>query len=171
MTKKFMQLPDAVMRSYYELLTDAPLPEIDALLAGHPKQAKVELGRRVVGGYHSAAAAEDAARRWQREIGEGALPTEIEQRVIHPGGADSAAPGASFPRNDSGEPLVAAVDLLAWAGLVTSRSEARRLIQGGGVSVGDPPRRVAAHDELVAISPGLIVRAGKKKIVRVQVDE
>ena len=58
MMKKFMQVPDAVMRMYFELLTDVPLPEVDRLLAGHPKEAKLTLARHVISGYHPAAHAE-----------------------------------------------------------------------------------------------------------------
>src|SRR5260370_9191146 len=41
MMKKFMQLPDAVMPMYFELLTDLPLPQITALLAGHPNEPTI----------------------------------------------------------------------------------------------------------------------------------
>ncbi|MCA9090823.1 MAG: tyrosine--tRNA ligase, partial [Planctomycetaceae bacterium] len=40
MAKKFMQLPDAVMEMYFELLTDLPLADVQQILAGHPKAAK-----------------------------------------------------------------------------------------------------------------------------------
>lgn len=173
MTKKFMQVPDALMRSYFELLTDLPLAEVDRLLAGHPKEAKVTLGRLVVAQYHDSAAAEAAAGRWQKEIGEGALPGDIEVRVIHPGGKAPAAGGAAgfSQRDPAGRPIVAAVDLLAWAGLVTSKSEARRLIQGGGAYVGDDQRRLNTPEELVVLEPDLLVRAGKKKVVRLRTSE
>lgn len=61
MMKKFMQLPDEVMRTYFELLTDVPFEEIDAILAGHPKEAKVTLAKSVISEYHDATAADDAA--------------------------------------------------------------------------------------------------------------
>jgi tyrosyl-tRNA synthetase len=153
MTKKFMQIPDALMRSYFELLTDLPLGEVEALLAGHPKAAKVQLGQRVVGEYHSTAAAAEAAARWQREIGEGALPLEIEVRVLQP-----AAAGYTL-RSAAGHPIVKAVELLTWSKLVNGTSEARRLIAGGGVSVGEPQDRVTAHDQPIEVTPNLLVRA------------
>jgi tyrosyl-tRNA synthetase len=55
------------------------------------------------------------------------------------------------------------VDLLAAAGLVPSKSEAKRLIAQGGVSVDG--RRVEA--ERAAIAPGSIVRAGRRRFIRV----
>src|SRR5262249_47491389 len=77
MMKKFMQLPDACLKQFYELLTNVPLDEVAQLLAGHPKTAKVTLAKHVISQYHNAAAAEEAASRWQREIGEGGLPSDI----------------------------------------------------------------------------------------------
>src|SRR5579864_2234820 len=56
MMKKFMQIPDAVMRMYFELLTDIPLDRVTALLAGHPKEAKIALAKSVIGEYHGAKA-------------------------------------------------------------------------------------------------------------------
>ena len=46
MMKKFMQVPDACLKMYFELLTDLPLAEVEQLLAGHPKAAKVALAKR-----------------------------------------------------------------------------------------------------------------------------
>ncbi len=48
MMKKFMQLPDGVMKMYFELLTEVPLDEVDRLLAGHLKEAKVTLAKLVM---------------------------------------------------------------------------------------------------------------------------
>ena len=153
MTKKFMQLPDAVMRTYYELLTDLPFGEIDATLNGHPKAAKVTLGKLVVEHYHDAAAARDAADRWQREIGEGALPSDI--------------PTASILRADLAGDTLRADLLLKNAGLVTSTSEARRKIQEGGAYLGEQKTRIETPDQAVAVTEGLMLWVGKKKFCRV----
>src|SRR5258707_6038443 len=69
MMKKFMQLPDAVMRMYFELLTDIPLDQVNTLLAGHPKEAKIALAKTVIGEYHGLTAGDETAAKWQREIG------------------------------------------------------------------------------------------------------
>ncbi len=43
--KKFMRVSDENLRDYLTLLTDQSADEIDALLAGHPKEAKVTLAK------------------------------------------------------------------------------------------------------------------------------
>ncbi len=151
MTKKFMQLPDAVMRTYFELLTDIPLEEIDTLLAGHPKAAKVELGKRVVTEYHDAAGAAEAAARWQREVGEGALPSDIPEATLRRSQLDSAG-------------CIAAANLLKELGLVPSTSEAGNRIKGGAAYtlVDGAKTELRDRKDLVPIVDGMIVRAGKK---------
>jgi len=153
MMKKFMQLPDAVMRTYFELLTDLPMTEIDALLAGHPKEAKVRLGKTVIGQYHAEGAADEAAARWQKEIGEGALPSDI--------------PVATVRRSDLTGGGIRADLLLKATGLCASTSEARRKIQEGGAYTGEEKTRIEAADQMIAVESGLMLWVGKKRFCRV----
>ncbi len=154
MMKKFMQLPDGVMKMYFELLTEVPLEEVDRLLAGHLKEAKVTLAKLVIGQYHSAADADAAAVRWQNEIGGEALPTDIPDVALD----------ASLLTDGS----IAAVKLLTALNLCRSNGEARRLIQGGGAKLGESKETIASHDQLIAVTDGLLVWAGKKKYCRVK---
>ncbi|MGC1274108.1 MAG: tyrosine--tRNA ligase [Planctomycetaceae bacterium] len=153
MMKKFMQLPDDVMRTYYELLTDLPLAEVDAQLAGHPKQAKVQLAKNVIDQYHPPGEADAAADRWQKEIGEGALPSDI--------------PTATIRRSDLTDGAMRADHLLKAAGLCSSNGEARRKIQEGGAYTGEEKTRIASPDDLIPVADGLMLWVGKKKFCRV----
>ncbi len=148
MMKKFMQLPDAVMRMYFELLTDIPLSEVETLLAGHPKAAKLRLGTTVIEQYHPAGSGAEAAERWQTEIGGGGLPSDIPTVVI----------GEAGP--------VKAAQLFKLAGLVPSTSEARRLINQGGAYMGDDLQVITSPDQEIPLISGLLLKAGKKKLVR-----
>jgi tyrosyl-tRNA synthetase len=154
MMKKFMQLPDTVMRMYFELLTDIELPEVDRLLAGHPKEAKVALARSVMTEYHGAAAAADAAEKWQREIGGDSIPEEIATATVR---SDALSGGA-----------VPAARLLVLTGMCATTSDARRAIAQGGAYVGEDKTRIESHDAPIAVETGLLLRVGKKRIVRVQ---
>ncbi len=155
MMKKFMQLPDGVMRMYFELLTDLPLTEVDQLLAGHPKEAKLRLAERVIAHYHPAGQdgadeARTAADRWQREVGGGGLPADIPTVSVAVTGSVKAAA------------------LLKLAGMVPSTSEARRVIEQGGAYVGDELRVITAPDEELAVSDGMLLKVGKKRYVRLK---
>ena len=157
MMKKFMQVPDTVMRMYFELLTDISLTEIDALLAGHPKVAKISLGKMVIGQYHSLSDAEAAANRWQMEVGEGALPTEI--------------PIVKVSSSKLTDCAIQAARLLVDAGLCPTTSDARRAIAQGGAYYGDAKTRIETHDQALSIVGGLLLFVGKKKFCRIEIGD
>ncbi|QDT38425.1 tyrosine--tRNA ligase [Stratiformator vulcanicus] len=152
--KKFMQVPDECMKPYFELLTQVPLAEVEQLLAGHPKEAKLTLAKTVIGEYHGADAAEEAAERWTREISKGALPEDIPESEL-----------SSDQLQDGGLP---AAKLLTELSLVASGGEARRLIAQGGAKVGEDKRVIGSHDEIVPLTDGELIWAGKKKVKRVR---
>jgi len=154
MMKKFMQLPDGVMKMYFELLTEVPLDEVDRLLAGHLKEAKVTLAKLVIAQYHSVADADAAAVRWQSEIGGEALPTDI--------------PEVELDATLLTDGHLTAVKLLTALNLCPSNGDARRLIQGGGAKLGEHKTTITTHDQQIAVTTGLLVWAGKKKYCRVR---
>jgi len=155
--KKFMQLPDAVMQMYFELLTDIPLQEVETILAGHPKEAKLRLGREVIQQYHPGNHADEAANRWQTEIGGGGLPADI--------------PTIGLSRSLLQDGTVQAANLLKQTGLVVSTSDARRMIAQGGVSYGDDLQVMTSHDQPIPIAEGLLLKVGKKKYARIALGE
>ncbi|MBV07828.1 tyrosine--tRNA ligase [Rubinisphaera sp.] len=154
MTKKLMQLPDEVMQSYFELLTDLPIEEIQEILAGHPKIAKQTLARCIAGEYHSEQEANESVERWEREIGAGGLPSDIPEVTLEK---------ASYPKGN-----VAAVDLLFDLKLVNTKSDGRRLIQQGGAKLGEEKTAIGDINQSIELVEGLIVWAGKKKFCRVK---
>jgi tyrosyl-tRNA synthetase len=157
MMKKFMQVPDQCMRMYFELLTAVPLDEVERLIASDPKQAKITLARHVIGEYHTAAEADEAAAKWQREISDKALPTDLEQVEI--------------PRTVTRNPH-RLVDLIHNVlKLTPSSSDARRLISQGGVWINERDQRVTDINAMVELLDGMIVGAGKKRIVQVKLTE
>ena len=155
---KLMSIPDEVMWSYYELVTDRTPQEIAALkeqvMSGalHPMDAKMRLAEEVVCGFHGVEAGRKAAENFQRVFRDRQAPTEAPVQKIPVGP----------PRK-----LTA---LLAALKLAPSKSEAERLIKQRGVEIDgvcvDDPRR-----EIDLAKPGaFLLRAGKKKFVRLVVE-
>jgi tyrosyl-tRNA synthetase len=169
MMKKFMQVPDAVMKMYFELLTAIPLAEIDQILAGHPKEAKTRLAKAVIAEYSSPQQADEAANRWQREVGGGELPSDIPTIAL-----DLKSLAEQLPQcaGDLAERRLPAAQLLKVTGLFSSTSEASRLISQGGMTVyrGDQPTSVTDAREALDLDNGMLVKAGKKKIVRLNIE-
>ena len=157
MIKKFMQLPDACMRMYFELLTDLPLGEVDTLLAGHPKDAKITLAKMIITEYHDDASADAAVARWEREIGKGEKPADI--------------PTAGVPRGELIDGKIPAAVLLKLTGLCQSTSIARRAIAQGGAYLGEEKTRIESHDQQIAVEDGLMLWVGKKSFCRVELCE
>ena len=143
MMKKFMQIPDATMGMYFQLLTDVPLEDVTSILAGHPKEAKVRLAKSVIADYHSSEQAEGAANRWQREVGGGELPTDIPIVTLNLAKLATQLPQCQA---DLANRRLAAPQLMKVAGLVTSTSDAMRMIAQGGLSVYDGHEPTAVTD-------------------------
>jgi len=157
MMKKFMQVPDACMPQYFELLTNIPLEEAKALIAANPKAAKSKLGQSVIAEYHGTAAAGEAARQWEREIGHGGVPTDLPEVAL---------PVAEL----DGQGMISGIGLLKALKLCATTSEAIRLIEQGGAYIyrGEDKIRIEDGKQLLKVESGLIVRAGKKKGCRVR---
>lgn len=123
---KLMSISDTLMWSYYELLSNKSLSEIAALKESvaqgstHPKQAKVTLAKEIVARFHSPILAEKAAEEFERIFSAQGLPSEIEETRL--------------PTSKE-HPFLA--QILSDLGMVSSRSEARRLIKQDAVSVND----------------------------------
>jgi len=153
---KVMSIPDGPMRQYFTLLTDLPLAEVDRLLGPgvNPRDAKEVLGKAIVAQYHGAAEAESAAAAF-RKRSEGLDPDEI--------------PEVTVPRDQlDPEGRISIPRLIVALGLETSTSNGRRVVEQGGVNVGLDRTPVADFKSLIAVTDGLIVRVGKRKIARVK---
>ncbi|HEY1921556.1 MAG TPA: tyrosine--tRNA ligase, partial [Tepidisphaeraceae bacterium] len=57
---KIMSLPDRLMESYFQLLTDLPMDEVRQQIASHPRDAKIRLARHVISWLHAPADADAA---------------------------------------------------------------------------------------------------------------
>ena len=153
---KIMSVSDEMMWRYYELLTDAQIPEIEQMKRQtHPMQAKKDLARRIVTDFHSAHAAAQAAEDWATQFQKREIPTNVSKVTVKlnrvtAGGAARPSDGGnnSFPLwqvqqgqdggLDSAGPQAVRLDkLLVEAGFVDSRNEAARKIRERAVRVLD----------------------------------
>ncbi len=170
MMKKFMQVPDDVMKMYFELLTPISLAEVDRIMAGHPKEAKMRLAQAVIGGYHSSEQAGEAVQRWQREVGAGELPADIQTVTLSLSTLITQLPQCAA---DLSQRKMNAAQLIKVMGLFPSTSEASRLIAQGAVSVyyNDQPTPVTDAKSVLALEDNMLVKAGRKKIARLKIEE
>jgi tyrosyl-tRNA synthetase len=155
---KLMSIPDDLMWSYYELVTDRAPGDIATLEADvasgrtHPMDAKMQLAQEVIAPFHGSDAARKAAENFQRVFRDREAPVEV--RVVQ------------FPVEAMDKKLTALIVELKFA---ASKSEAERLIKQGGVEidgarVNDPQQKVNSRSK-----SEFLLRAGKKNFVKVQI--
>lgn len=157
---KTMSLPDEMMLRYYELVTAVSLEELRAIEAGlkngdmHPRDIKMRLAREIVAQYHGHEAAYAAEEEFKRIFQQKDLPDELPDFQMS---EDMLENGAVWlPK------------LIVLAKMVGSTSEARRLIQQGGVKVDGEK----IDDPNCNISPvsNMIIQVGKRKFTRIILD-
>jgi tyrosyl-tRNA synthetase len=152
---KTMSLPDDLMSRYFELVTAVSLEELRDIEAGlkdgslHPRDIKMRLAREVVSQYHGIEQARAAEEEFKRMFQQKDLPDEVPE--FRP--AEDMKEEVWLPK------------LMVAAGSTGSTSEARRLIQQGGVKVDG----IKVDDPNITINPsqGMIIQVGKRKFFQI----
>lgn len=152
---KAMSISDDLTRKYFELTTDKTPKEIDEILKGHPRQAKVELGKAIVRRYHNDESAEKAAMEFDNIFKKHDLPDDIPQLNISSKGLE--------------DHKIWIVKLIVSSGFASSNSEARRLITQGGVSIDD--NKLTDPALKIELKNDMVLRVGKRRFARVVVDK
>ena len=153
---KIMSISDDLMWRYFEVLSFRSLDDIAALKRSvaegrNPRDAKFELGQEIVARFHGKAAAEGALAEFIARFQQGAMPEEIREVSI---ASDNGSMGIAH--------------LLKGADLVSSTSEAFRMIQQGAVRIDG--ERVEDRDLQVAVGSTHVYQVGKRKFARVTLD-
>ena len=157
---KIMSISDDLMWRYYELLTDHSVAEIQSLRSGleqgemHPMEAKHQLASRIVADFHSAAVAQEARNHFARVFQQRKLPREMPEFQLASGQAPHRV-----------------VDLLLLASLAPSKSQARRLIEQGGVAINN--NRIGDVNSCLTPTdgPSFVIKVGKRRFARFRYGE
>ena len=181
---KIMSIPDELMWSYYELVTDRTPHEIAGLKSEvadgklHPMDAKMRLAQEVITGFHGEDAARKAAEHFQRVFRDRQAPEEMRHfRIVRAtattfflyerqGDIEEAKPPFAVAGGESEKWS----KMLVLLGQVPSVSEAERLIKQGaieinGIVVKDPLSKLT-----FSLQRSFTVRVGKKKFLRILVE-
>ena len=146
---KAMSIPDTLLREWFTLLTDRT--DVDALLVGHPMEAKKTLAADVVKWFHGDAAGVAARGEWDKQFSQKQDPDQIDAVTV--------------PAADLTDGRVGVQRALVLAGMCKSNGEARKKVEEGAVNVGPGREKVTDFKATLPVGDGLVLRMGRK-IVR-----
>ena len=151
---KIMSISDELMYNYYKMITEISFEEIDKIKESvengslHPMEAKKKLGSEVVKIYHGEEAGEEARKWFENVFSKRSLDVDLPEVLLE-------------------YKEIGVIDLLVKeTELVKTTSEARRLIEQGGFKIND--KAIKDIKAYIQIESGMIIRIGKKKIVKVK---
>lgn len=138
-----MALPDEVVTDCFKLCTEVDLDKVKNL---GPREAKAKLAEAIVSVYYGEKTASLAEKEFDKVFKEKGLPSKIPTILIK-------------------ERNLGILDLLVKTKLVFSKSEAKRLVEQGGVEIDKKIKK--DWRERVEIKRGQIIRAGKRRFIKI----
>ena len=150
---KVMSIPDDAISDWYRLAAGATDEEVETLERGlsdgslHPGEVKRELGRRIVTRHHTVDDSFEAERAFDRLFRSHEMPEDFDTHVL------SAVGEISLPA------------LLGDSGLVSSRSEGRRMISQGAVKIDGERVDVEFVDATDVVDS--VLQVGKRRFIRI----
>jgi tyrosyl-tRNA synthetase len=150
---KIMSIDDEKMWRYFDLLSFRSIKEIEGLRkevkeGSNPRDIKFKLAEEIIVRFHDQQAADAAQADFIQRFQKGAMPEDIPEQEIH-----------------AGDRSIAVGNLLKDAGLVSSTSEAMRMIKQGAVKMDGEK----ITDPKLLLSKGLsaVFQVGKRKFAKV----
>ena len=160
---KIMSLPDRLIVPYFDYLTDIPDEELDQMSLGiaqesvNPMYLKKRLAVEITADFHDRSAAEAAQERFERVVQQRSLPENMPIVSL-------ASITASITGTRWSNALVA-------AGLVSSVSEGKRLINQGAVELfpqSGPSCRLSEDSRYEPPEPGTAIKVGRRRFASIQ---
>ena len=151
---KIMSISDDLMWNYFDLLSERSIKEIEAfksnIAAGitNPRDVKIDLAKEIITRYHGAEAAESAHQDFITRFSKNAIPEDIPEVTVSLNGKDSLPVG----------------NLLKEGGLVSSTSDAIRMIKQGAVKCDS---NVVSDTKLSVARGSAVWQVGKRKFARI----
>ncbi len=143
---KVMSVPDALIVKYVQLLTDISVSEMESLTKSDPRSAKMKLAREIVKMYHNEKSAQKAEEEFIRVVSNKKAPSEVPSLKLKVKSLNL-------------------VDLLVETKMASSKSEARRLVEQGGVKINE--EKQADPNRMVDLKKEVLLQVGKRKYLRV----
>lgn len=148
---KIMSIPDNLITVYFKLTTLVSLKEIDSIAKDlqsqsvNPRDIKARLAKEVVTLYHGQDEAKKAAKEFDQIFKDKGRPSKIEEKKVSSSNV---------------------LDVLVETKLASSKSEAKRLIEQGGIKIDN--QIVKDWQKTITIKDNMIIQAGKRKFIKLK---
>ncbi len=168
---KVMSISDPLMYRYFELLTDVSAAEIArwkiAVASGemHPMKLKAQLGFQLVNDFHDEEAARQAQANFERVHQRREMPEQVCEIEVT---LEERPPDLKDGAHVLPDRILRIVDVLVQAGLAPSKSEARRLLKAGAVSI-DGAKITDLEVPVPADKAEILLRCGKLHFRRIKI--
>lgn len=149
---KTMSIPDSLIYTYFELVTDVSKEELNLIKqqlsdpSVNPRDLKRKLARTIVEQYYSKEAALQAEENFDKIFVRKEIPDEVIEVFVNQESASNI------------------ISLLRSIGAAPSNSEARRLVEQGGVSING--EKIQNSNSHIQIQSGSILKVGKRKFYK-----
>ncbi len=146
---KVMSIPDELVLKYYRLVLyydDQRMKEVEKKMRENPRECKADLAEKIVEIFWGNSEAKRAREEFDRVFKLREVPDEIPE----------------FRIPQDGMPIL---EILAQSGIVSSKSEVRRLVAQRAVKIGN--RVVESEFEVVKPDGNIVIKVGKRKFLRV----
>ena len=173
---KLMSLPDQLIGSYFEYLTDMPEQELAGLShdlttgSVNPMDLKKRLARDITAQFHDGAAANAAEEHFERVVQRRDLPEEMPELNLPPYKGNVYISGPpEILEEPAGAPMPKLPMLLHAAGLASSMTEAKRLLSQGAIELIRPtggPQKLSADYPVENLQAGDVIKRGNRRFVR-----
>lgn len=145
--EKSMRIPDEVLRQYFELATDMPIDEINSILNGDIREAHFEFAKELMRMYDTNVDFEEIKNRYLN-IANGGIPDDIKEVCIE-------------------NKQINVCDLLVELNIASSRSDAKRKIEGKGIKI-DAELQLDVNEVIDFSNGAKVVQFGKSKFIKVK---
>jgi len=150
---KVMSWNDNMIVQGFEILTDIPedgvkMFEKDLKNGANPREIKFKLAEEVVKTFFGEEASLMAGEKFNKQFRDHEKPKDIEEKHIS-------------------QKMINVVELIFELGLAGSKSEARRLVEQGGVKIDDS--KITDRESMIGVHDEMLVQVGKRKFVKIRV--
>ena len=148
---KTLSIPDSAIHNWFVMCTNYPNNKLESLKAEileNPRNSKRLLAREIVTAYYGADAATQAEQQFDTIFIKKEIPDDIPEISL-----------------DYADGKFSLLQLLVDQNMVESKGEAKRLIQGGGVTVNG--QKISDVNQMLEAGSEKVVKAGKRKFVKI----